>query len=62
MGGRDRKLNFVIFVVWSASIAAMWQVTWSRKYCLEPSETASFVFLILFKATQGESKISSFCF
>ena len=66
MGGTDRKLNFVIFIVWSALIAGVWVVAWSRKYCLGPAEIVSFVCLILFKdggtgwGTQGESKISSF--
>ena len=49
MGERDRKPNFVIFVVWSALIAGVWVVAWSRRYCLGPTEVASFVCLVLFK-------------
>ena len=45
MGGRYRKLNFVIFVVWSVLITGMWVVECGRKYCLEPAEIASFVCL-----------------
>ena len=44
-----RKLDFVIFVVWSALIADLQTVAWSRKYCLGPAEIAIFVCLILFK-------------
>ena len=49
MRGRDRKLNFVIFVVWSALIAGVLMVVSSRKYCVGPTEIASFVCLIFFK-------------
>ena len=49
MGGRATILNFVIFVVWSALIAGVWLVAWSRKYCLGSAEIVSFVCLILFK-------------
>ena len=49
VGGRDRKLNFIIFVVWSALIAGMWMVAWSRKYCLGSAEIESFLCLIIFK-------------
>ena len=45
--GRDRRPNFVIFVVWSALIVGRWVVVaWSRKSCLGPAEISSFVFLI----------------
>ena len=41
--GRNRRPNFVIFVVWSALVVGWWVlVTWSRKSCLEPAEIASF--------------------
>ena len=46
---RDRKLNFIIFVVWSALIAGLWMVAWSTKFCLGLNKIASFVVLILFK-------------
>ena len=49
-GGRIRRLNFVIFVVWGTLIAGEWVLmTGSRKSCLGPAEIASFVFLVLFK-------------
>ena len=45
--GRDRRPNFVIFVVWSALIVGRWVVVaWSRKSCLGPVEISSFVFLV----------------
>ena len=45
--GRDRRPNFVIFVVWSALIAGRWVVVaWNRKSCLRPAEISSFVFLV----------------
>ena len=56
MGGRYRKLNFVIFVVWSVLITGMWVVECGRKYCLDPAEIESFVCLILFK--DGEHRVS----
>ena len=47
--GKNRRPNFVIFVVWSALVVGWWVlVTWSRKSCLEPAEIASFAFLVLF--------------
>ena len=47
---RDRKPNFVIFVIWSALIAGGWVVvTCSRKSCFGLAEFASFVCLVLFK-------------
>ena len=47
---RDRRLNFVIFAVWSSLIAGGWTVlVWSRKFYLGPPEKAYFVFLVLFK-------------
>ena len=48
--GRDRRPNFVKFVIWSALIAGAWVVVaWSRKSCLVSAEIASFVCLFLFK-------------
>ena len=45
--GRDRRPNFVIFVVWSALIVGRWVVVArSRKSCLGPAEISSFVFLV----------------
>ena len=49
MRGRDRKPNFVKFVIWSALIASGWVVAWSRKSYLGPDEITSFVCLVLFK-------------
>ena len=50
MGRRDRKSNFVIFVVWNALIVGGWVlVVWSRKSYLGPAEIIFFVFLVLFK-------------
>ena len=49
-GERNRRPNFVIFVVWSTLIVGGWVlVAWSLKSCLGPAEIASFVFLVLFK-------------
>ena len=45
--GRDRRTNFVTFVVWSALIVGEWVVVArSRKSCLGPAEISSFVFLV----------------
>ena len=68
---RDRRPNFVIFVVWSALIVGGWVVLiWSRKSCLGSSlvcsrksclvlaEIASYVFLVLFKYGVAGSKIN----
>ena len=46
---RDRRPNFVFFVVWSALI-----VTWLS--CIGPAKIASFLFLVLFK--YGERRVS----
>ena len=53
IGGRNRRPNFVTFVVWSTLIVGGWVVmrvlvAWSKKSCLGPAEIASFVFLVLF--------------
>ena len=49
-GGRIRRLNFVIVVVWGTLIVGEWVLmARSRKSCLGPAEIASFVFLVLFK-------------
>ena len=41
-GVRDRRTNFVIFVVWSALNVSSWVVVgWSRKSCLRPPEILS---------------------
>ena len=42
--GRNRRPNFVIFVVWSALIVVEWVLVYSRKSYLRPV-----VFLDLFK-------------
>ena len=47
---RDRKSNFVIFVIWSALCTDEWVlVACSRKSCLGPAEFGSFMCLVLFK-------------
>ena len=65
-GGRDRRSNFVIFVVWSALIVGGWVVlTWSKKSCLglaEISPAFCVSGLIQVWGKQDGSKISSFCF
>ena len=45
--GRERRPNFVIFVVWSALIVGKWY-RWfgDRKSCLGQVEISSFVFLV----------------
>ena len=44
--GRDRRPNFVIFLVWRALIAGGWvMVAWSKNSCLLPCLLSSFVFL-----------------
>ena len=46
-GGRDRRPNFVIFLVWSGLIFGGWMVVvWSRKFRLGLTEISSFVFLV----------------
>ena len=46
-GGRDRRPNFVIFVVWSVLIVGWWVVVaWSRNFYLGPPESSFFVFLV----------------
>ena len=46
-GGRNRKPNFVIFVIWSALIVGRWLVVaWDRMSCLGPAEISSFMSLI----------------
>ena len=48
--GRNRRPNFVVFVVWNTLVVGVLVlVVWSRKSCLGPAKIASFVFLILFK-------------
>ena len=43
--GRDRRPDFVIFVVWSALIVDGWVVmAWSKKSCLGPAAILSFCF------------------
>ena len=52
--GRNKRSNFVIFVVWctlivSGLVLVGVLVVWSRKSCLGLAEIASFVYLVLFK-------------
>ena len=52
--GRNKRANFVIFVVWytlivGGSVSVEVLVAWSIKSCLGPAEIASFVSLVLFK-------------
>ena len=54
---RDRKPNFVIFVVWNALIVSEWVVlAWSRKSYLKPAEIASYLLLASFK--DGRRRVS----
>ena len=47
---RERRPNFVIFVVWSSLIVGGWvKVARGRRSCLGPAENACFVFLVLFR-------------
>ena len=49
-GGRDRRPNFVIFVVWSTLIVGGWVVVkQGRRSCLRPTENTYLVFLVLFR-------------
>ena len=46
-GLRERKPNFVIFVIRGALIVSRWMVVaWSRKSSLGLAEISSFVFLV----------------
>ena len=63
-GGRDRRSNFVIFVVWSVLIVGRWVVVaWGINSYLGLAEKESFVFLALFKIPQSERSVlsTSFC-
>ena len=62
MGGRNRRPNFVIFVVWYTLIVGGLVmvgvlVAWSKKYCLGPAEIHGFIQEC---GTQGKSKIYLF--
>ena len=64
MGGRNRRPNFAIFVVWYTLIVGGWVmvavlVAWSKRYYLGPAEIHGFIQEC---GTQGKSKILSFCF
>ena len=62
---RDRRSNFVIFVVRSDLIVGRRVVlVWSRKSTLGPAEIASFVFLALFqdRGRRVSPRSFSFCF
>ena len=56
IGMRDRRFNFVIFLVWSALIVDKWLVVaWGEKSCFGMAEISSLMFLVLFKyGTQSE--------
>ena len=58
---RDRRFNFVIFVVWTAIIVDRWLVVaWGENSCFSPAEISSLVFLVLFKErTQSKFRVSS---
>ena len=58
IGRRDRRPNFVIFAVLSASAVGGWVVlVWSRKSYLRLVEIASYVFLVSLKV--GRRRVSS---
>ena len=47
---RDRKFNFVIFVVWSSLIVdRLLVVAWGEKSCFRLAEISSLMFLVFFK-------------
>ena len=47
VGKRDRRPQFVIFLVWSALIVGGWLVVdWGRKSYLVPVEISSFVDMV----------------
>ena len=54
---RDRRLNFVIFVVSSALIIdKWWVVAWGENSCFGLTKVSSLMFVVLFKdGTQDES-------
>ena len=58
---RDRQLNYVIFVVWSAIIVGRrLVVAWGGNFLFSLAEISSLVFLVLFKERkQGELRLSS---
>ena len=57
---RDRRFNFVIFVVWRALIVGRWLVEdCGGNYCFRLAEISPWVFLVFFEeGTQGESRVS----
>ena len=62
MGGdfrsnENRRVNFLLFVVWSALVVDRWLVVaWTEKSCFVLAEISSLMCLVLFKdQTQGES-------
>ena len=61
--GRNKRANFVIFVVWYTVVGGLVSVgvlvAWSIKSCLGPAEIASFVSLVLFK--NAGRKVSPRC-
>ena len=54
----NRRVNFLLFVVWSAFVVDRWLVVaWTVKSCFVLAEISSLMFLILFKdQAQGESR------
>ena len=54
----NRRVNFLLFVVWSALVVDRWLVVaWTVKSCFVLAEISSLMFLILFKdQAQGESR------
>ena len=57
-GRRDRRFNFVSFVIWGALIVGRWlMMAWGEKSCFGLAEISFLVFLLLFKdGTQDESR------
>ena len=49
-GRRDRRFNFVSFVIWGALIVGRWlMMAWGEKSCFGLAEISFLVFLLLFK-------------
>ena len=53
----NRRVNFLLFVVWSALVVDRWLVVvWTEKSCFVLAEISSLMCLVLFKdQAQGES-------
>ena len=58
IGRRDRRFNFVIFVVWSSLIVDRWLVVaWGENSFLRLAEISSLMFLVFFKVSPAEEEM-----